>query len=156
MLRLIRDGERPRAPDCGSGRARRSPPRRPRRAHTSPRVPAGARHIYSAVASFLDRHLRRAPITRAGAGSRVQNQAARPPSFAPQLLTPASDSSIPPLLERVFQERVARVSCLLEQALRISVAFLLRLPFSLLDLVLLALDRLLWVLPVSHWPPQTL
>src|SRR5712691_428996 len=42
---------------------------------------------------------------------------------APRLITPASDSSIPPLLERVFQERVARVSCLLEQALRISVAF---------------------------------
>jgi len=66
-----------------------------------------------------------------------------PRASAPQLLTPASDSSIPPLLERVFQERVARVSCLLEQALRISVAFLLRLSFSLLDLVLLALDRLL-------------
>jgi hypothetical protein len=28
MLRLMRDGERPRAPDCGSGHARRSPPRR--------------------------------------------------------------------------------------------------------------------------------
>jgi hypothetical protein len=28
VLRLMRDGERPRAPDCGSGHARRSPPRR--------------------------------------------------------------------------------------------------------------------------------
>jgi hypothetical protein len=27
MLRLMKDGERPRAPDCGPGGARRSPPR---------------------------------------------------------------------------------------------------------------------------------
>src|SRR5438477_12862110 len=68
MLRLMKDGERPRPPDCGTGRAplpatMACAALRPLRA-----FPTGTRHVFKQL--LLDRQLRRAPTTR-GAGSRV-------------------------------------------------------------------------------------
>jgi hypothetical protein len=52
MLRLMRDGERPRAPDCGYGR--RAAPHHVVRVELTPRAsPAGARHVFKQL--LLDR-----------------------------------------------------------------------------------------------------
>jgi len=69
MLRLMRDGERPRPPDCGTGRAPLPAP--VARAALTPlrAFPAAARHVFKQL--LLDRQLPRAPTTRVGAGSRV-------------------------------------------------------------------------------------
>ena len=62
MLRLMKDGERPRPPDCGTGRAplpatMACAALRPLRA-----FPTGTRHVFKQL--LLDRQLRRAPTTR--------------------------------------------------------------------------------------------
>src|SRR5438034_9973758 len=60
MLRLMKDGERPRPPDCGTGRA--SLPATMARAALRPlrAFPTGARRVFKQL--LLDRQLRRAPI----------------------------------------------------------------------------------------------